>query len=98
MLVIRELPIEVITIYSSKSFDGMEILFRASDHNYQFLIGNSKNPFPINVKHVFKEKAVCPFCKKKILAVPLGQQLCLEFQKNLPALLQYFQEKYPDAF
>lgn len=98
MLVIKELPIEVITIYSSKSFDGIEILFRANNHHYQFLIGNSKNPFPINVKHVFKEKDICPICQKKILAVPLGQQLCLEFQKNLRDLLQYFQEEYPDAF
>ncbi|WP_400243654.1 hypothetical protein AB3U99_20805 [Niallia sp. JL1B1071] len=98
MLAIRELPIEAITIYPSNSFDGIEILFRANNHTFQFLIGNSKNHFPINVKHVFKEKAICPFCQKKILAVPLGQQLCLEFQKNLPALLQYFQEEYPDAF
>lgn len=98
MLVIRELPIEAITIYPSNSFDGMEILFRVSNHNYQFLIGYSKNPFPINVKHVFKEKAICPFCQKKILPVPLGQQLCIAFQKNQSALLQYFQEEYPDAF
>ncbi|WP_312093072.1 hypothetical protein [Niallia sp.] len=98
MLAIRELPFEAITIYSSKSFHGLEVLFRINNYDYQFLIGKANHLFPINVKHKFKEKAVCPFCQKKIYAAPLGQQLCLEFQKNLPALLQYFQEEYPDAF
>lgn len=98
MLTIRELPFEAIQIYPSSSFEGREILFRVHHHDYQFLIGNSTHPFPLGVKHFFKEKDICPFCYKLIYAVPLGQQLCLEFQKNLPALLQFFQEEYSDAF
>lgn len=98
MLLINELPIEVTKIYPSSSFKGLEILFRIENHDYHFLIGNSTKPFPLSVKHIFKEKDVCPFCQKNIYAAPLGQQICLEFQKNLPILLKYFQKKYPDIF
>ena len=98
MQTIKNLPIQLITIASSSSFDGYEIHFRVNNQDFHFFIGNKNRPFPLSVKHIFKEKEVCTICNKNIAPFPVGQQLCMEFQKELPSLLTYFQEEYPQAF
>ena len=98
MLTIKELPFEAVSIKSSSSFDGLEIMFQISNQEFQFFIGNKKSPFPLSVKHIFKEKEICSICSKTIAPYPVGQQLCMEFQKDLPALLQHFQKECPEVF
>lgn len=98
MLNVRELPYKDVKISHLSSFDGYQVNFRIKKHLYQFLIGNKKKPFPLNVMHIFIEKDVCTFCNKTIYPYPAGQQICLEFQKQLPFLLNHFQTICPEAF
>ncbi len=98
MLNVRGLPYKDIKISQLSSFDGYQINFRINDHLYQFLVGSKKRPFPLNVMHIFKEKDVCAFCNKTIYPYPAGQQICFEFQRHLPSLLNHFQTMYPKDF
>lgn len=98
MLNVKGLPYQDVKISNLSSFDGYQINFRLNDHLYQFLVGNKKSPFPLNVMHIFKEKDVCIFCNKTIYPYPAGQQICLAFQKQLPSLLNHFQTSYPNDF
>ena len=78
-------------------YDGFDIRFYINHQHYQFLVGNTKNPFPLNVKHIFKEKGTCKLCGKVIYPLPYGHQVCIAFQKNLQQLLLYFQKYYKDC-
>ncbi|HWJ79498.1 MAG TPA: hypothetical protein VNR61_15625 [Niallia sp.] len=94
----KKWPIELINYRQSSIFDGYEITFSINNQNFQFFIGNRKNPFPFSIKHQFKEKEICTICNKMIAPVPVGQQLCMEMQKDLSSLLKYFQKYNPEIF
>jgi hypothetical protein len=95
---IEELTIENILILNVEDYDGFDIRFKIENQTYQFLVGNTKNPFPLNVKHVFKEKEECHLCHKLIYPAPFGQQVCKAFQGNMKTLLSYFQLNFPAHF
>ncbi|TRZ36816.1 hypothetical protein CEQ21_15000 [Niallia circulans] len=98
MLDVKELTYQNIKISKLSTFDGYQINFHINNHLYQFLVGDKKTPFPLNVMHIFKEKDVCILCNKTIYPYPVGQQICLAFQKHLPSLLNHFQTMYPKDF
>lgn len=98
MVQMKDWNFEDVKISPNSSFAGFLVLFSVKEHRYQFLVGGFKKPFPLNVVHIFKEQDTCAFCGKTIYAYPAGQQICLGFQRDLHALLQYFLETYPDSF
>jgi hypothetical protein len=62
------------------------------------MVGSTKSPFPLSLKHEFKEKDHCHFCQKLIYPAPIGQQLCFSLQQNGRELLALFQKSFPHAF
>ncbi|PLT27541.1 hypothetical protein [Peribacillus deserti] len=98
METMKDLNIELIRITRDSGFDGYEIIFTIEGQRYCFLTGNTKRPFPLNVKHQFTVKEPCNLCGRTIYAAPFGHQLCTYFGSNKGELLQYFQKNYGDRF
>ncbi|MBM7692124.1 hypothetical protein JOC77_001551 [Peribacillus deserti] len=95
---IHELHLELIDVFKNDGFNGYEIVFSVQGQRFCFLTGNTKHPFPLNVKHQFAEKDICRLCGKNIYAAPIGHQLCAYFQRNMRELLQYFLTTHKDRF
>lgn len=91
-------PINQVYITKAAEFDGYNIIFTLDHQRFQFLVGSSKSPFPINIKHIFSEKDTCKQCNKRIMQVPVGQQLCPFLQSKKRELLEYFQVHYKNQF
>lgn len=90
--------INQVHINKAAEFDGYNIIFAIDHQFFQFLVGSSKAPFPLNIKHIFKEKDTCRQCNKRIMQVPVGQQLCPALQSKKKELLAYFQTHYQNQF
>lgn len=90
--------IEHVHIAKAAEFDGYNIIFSIDNQRFQFLIGNRKSPFPLNVKHIFSKMDTCRQCHKRIMQVPVGQQLCPTLQNKKKDLLEYFQSHYNNHF
>lgn len=95
---IEELNIDHVDVRRNSGFDGYEIVFSVNRQLLCFLVGNTRQPFPLNVKHQFENKDKCRLCKKNVYPASFGHQLCIYFQNHLGLLLQYFQSRYPDRF
>lgn len=95
---IQDLNIEDVSVVKVTTFDGYEVEFKIVDQTYQFLIGNTKNPFPLNVKHWFNKQDTCHLCRRRTSPAPTGQQVCGYFQVHKEELLSYFLREYKELF
>ncbi|WP_409294233.1 hypothetical protein V1498_13475 [Peribacillus sp. SCS-26] len=98
MTAIQGLNIENVRAVKDEGFDGYQIFFTSDGQVFCLLAGNRKKPFPLNVKHQFKEKEACILCGKTIYPAPYGQQLCTYFNGRQNGLLQDLMEIFPAQF
>ncbi|MDX6154226.1 hypothetical protein [Marinococcus sp. PL1-022] len=86
--------VENVIVHKAAEFQGYTILFSIHGQRFQFLIADGKPLFPLNVLHTFAEKDVCSQCGKKVLQVPVGQQICRALQHRKKELLAYMEEHF----
>jgi hypothetical protein len=88
---VQGITLENIKVRETGGYNGVEIYFTIQGNLYNFMIAKTNPPMPLNIIHNFKEKGICPICKRTIYPYPIGNQPCLELKKIDRLLLEKFQ-------
>jgi hypothetical protein len=78
-----------------ENYNAFEVTFTSKDQTFVFMIGNTKAPFPMSIRHQFSVREHCHFCGRLIFPPPMGHQLCTVLQDNMEAIFLQIKGQLP---